>query len=174
MATTARLPERRNQPAWLYCSILQQRLSWLGRGGAPIPVVRRLKSKVVRILLRIRGRDLRQIVMCEMPFRPNIAVKQLLIILALRIVPPSYTFIGYGSISHRLSGIFERQLKLHIAMTGGQIRSKGLPKMVAETLALCSALFSVGEWVDCFICLNSEVPIEIFFVVSEKIPAPIL
>ncbi|KAF2563809.1 hypothetical protein F2Q70_00018066 [Brassica cretica] len=119
-----------------------------------IKVVRRLESKVVRILLRMRGRDLRQIVMCEMSFRPNIAVKQLLIILALRIVPPSYTFIGYGSISHRLSGIFERQLKLHIAMTGGQIRSKGLPKMVAETLALCSALCSVGEWVDCLICLR--------------------
>ncbi|CAN7020369.1 unnamed protein product [Brassica rapa subsp. trilocularis] len=62
---------------------------------------------MVRILLRMRGRDLRQIVMCEMPFRRNISVKQLLIILALRIVPPSYTFIGYRSISHRLSGIFE-------------------------------------------------------------------
>ncbi|KAL0803638.1 hypothetical protein Bca101_096128 [Brassica carinata] len=180
MATTARLPEQRNQR---HCSIAQffnnvshgygeaELRFWLIHiletrkrrwhvsqirlsGIGVIKVVRRLKSKVVRILLRMRGRDLRQIVMCEMPFRPNIAVKQLLIILALHIVPPSYTFIGYGSISHRLSGIFERQLKLHIAMTGGQIRSKGLPKMVAETLALCSALCSVGEWVDCLICLR--------------------
>ncbi|KAL0789393.1 hypothetical protein Bca101_005639 [Brassica carinata] len=160
MATTARLPERRNQPAWLYCSILQQRLSWLGRGGAPIPVVRRLKSKVVRILLRMRGRDLRQIVMCEMPFRPNITVKQLLIILALRIVPPSYTFIGYGSISHRLSGIFEQYWNRR----GNRAQRKNIMKKLNAVLELLRQEHSQ----------NSEVPIEIFFVVSEKIPAPIL
>lgn len=34
----------------------------------------------------------------------------------------------------------QRQLKLHIAMAGGRIRFRCLPKMVAQTLALCSAL----------------------------------
>ena len=48
----------------------------------------------------------------------------------------------------------QKQRKLHIAMTGGQIRSKGLPKMVAQTLALCTALCSVGECVDCLICMR--------------------
>ncbi|KAF2598217.1 hypothetical protein F2Q68_00011053 [Brassica cretica] len=119
-----------------------------------IKVVRRLESKVVRILLRMRGRDLRQIVMCEMSFRPNIAVKQLLIILALRIVPPSYTFIGYGSISHRLSGIFEEVNEI-------------LSPEAAE------AAYRNDRWTN-QIQRNSEVPIEIFFVVSEKIPTPIL
>ncbi|KAF3603461.1 hypothetical protein F2Q69_00035749 [Brassica cretica] len=170
MATTARLPEQRNQR---HCSIAQffnnvshgygeaELRFWLIHiletrkrrwhvsqirlsGIGVIKVVRRLKSKVVRILLRMRGRDLRQIVMCEMPFRPNIAVKQLLIILALHIVPPSYTFIGYGSISHRLSGIFEEVNEI-------------LSPEAAE------AAYRNDRWTN-QIQRNSEVPIEIFFV----------
>ncbi|KAL0660806.1 hypothetical protein Bca4012_097643 [Brassica carinata] len=174
MATTARLPEQRNQR---HCSIAQffnnvshgygeaELRFWLIHiletrkrrwhvsqirlsGIGVIKVVRRLKSKVVRILLRMRGRDLRQIVMCEMPFRPNIAI------LALHIVPPSYTFIGYGSISHRLSGIFEEVNEI-------------LSPEAAE------AAYRNDRWTN-QIQRNSEVPIEIFFVVSEKIPTPIL
>ncbi|KAJ0236201.1 hypothetical protein HA466_0261840 [Hirschfeldia incana] len=68
---------------------------------------------MVRILLRMRCRDLRQIVMVRYPFTGMLPSIQLLMILDLRIVPPNI-FIKYRSIFHRLSATFKVFVMFHI------------------------------------------------------------